>query len=157
MTDPEGHDVGHVRLDGHEVVGDDGHVVAVDREALDPLGAAVDQPQAVLLPGVELELGEARVRRAGLAVGDQGAVVVHLAVDQIVVRERRGPRGRLHDLFDNLEILRVVMIAEQHRSDVVIIGHLRRAVNDHGSHQTGGVLGAVVRVIPRSPVEIREE
>ena len=44
LTDPEGHDVGDIWLDGHEIVCDDGHVVAVDRKALDTFGTAVDKP-----------------------------------------------------------------------------------------------------------------
>ena len=106
---------------------------------------------------MELELGETRVRRASLAIGNQGTIVIHLAVDEIVVREWRGTWRCFHDLFDNLEILRVIMVAEQHWSDVIIIGHLRRAMDDHGSHQASGILSAIVRVIPRSPIEIREE
>ena len=44
LTDAEGHDVGGVRLDGHKVVGNDCHIVAIDGEALNAFSTAVDKP-----------------------------------------------------------------------------------------------------------------
>ena len=44
LPDAKSHDVGRVRLDGHEVVGDDCHVVAVNGEALNTLSTTVDKP-----------------------------------------------------------------------------------------------------------------
>lgn len=44
LTDTKRHDVGGVRLDGHKIVGNDCHVVAVDSEALNTFSAGVDKP-----------------------------------------------------------------------------------------------------------------
>ena len=44
LPDAKGHDVRGVRLDGDKVIGNDCHVVTVDREALDTFSTAVDEP-----------------------------------------------------------------------------------------------------------------
>lgn len=111
----------------------------------------------MLLSRVELELGETGVWCASLAVSYQGAVVVHFAVDEVVVGEWRGAWRCLHDLFDNLEIFGVIVVAEQYWSEVIVVWRLRRAMDDHGSNQASCILSAVVRVIPRSAVEISNE
>ena len=58
----------------------------IDGEALNTLGTTVDESQTMGLSSRELELGDTSVRCALLAV-DQTAVVIHLAVDKVVVRE----------------------------------------------------------------------
>lgn len=57
----------------------------VDGEALNALGTCVDEAQTVGLSGREFKDGNTSVRRALLAVGDQTAVVVHFAIDQVIV------------------------------------------------------------------------
>ena len=157
LADAEGDDVGSIRFDWHEIIGDDGHVMAVDGEALDTFGTAVDQPEAVLLSGVELELGDASVGRAGLAAGDEGAVVVHLPVDEIVVGEWRCASGGLHDLFDDFEVFGMIPVAKHDWANVIIVRDLRRTVDDHRSSEASGVLSAVVRMIPRGSIEVGKE
>ena len=157
LTDTESHDVGGVRLDGHEVVGNDSHIVAVDGEALDAFSTAVDEPQTVFLPGVELEFGKTGIRGAvNRGIGDQRAIVVHLAVDEVVV----GEGWRLthsHDLLNNLKVLGVIVVAEHDRSKIVVVLDLGGPVDNHRPNKTCGILSTVVRVIPRGAVEIRQE
>ena len=111
LTNPERNNVGSIRLNRDEIVCNNGHIVAINSKALDSFGTAVDEPESVLLSRVEFELGETCVRRASLTGGDQGAIVVHLAIDEIVVGEWWGASGCLHDLFDNLEIFGMIPIA----------------------------------------------
>ncbi len=77
--------VGLVWLDWYEVVGDHSHSMVVDGEALYALGTSIDESQTVSLPGRELEDGNTSVRRALLPVGDQTAIEIHFAIDQIIV------------------------------------------------------------------------
>jgi len=77
------HEIGLVRLDGHEIVRDDGHGVAVDGEEEQGLGGVVDESETVRLACLELERCQARVGRAG--EGGVLARVVVLPVDQHVV------------------------------------------------------------------------
>lgn len=87
LSDTEGDDLGLVGADGDVVVGDDGHHVPVDGEALDAVGTRVHEAQAVDLAGLELEFGVAGIGSAGglvtLCLGL--AVKDTLAVDQVVV------------------------------------------------------------------------
>lgn len=80
-------------------------------------------------------------------ISDQRAVVIHFAVDQVVV----GEWWRLtdsHYLLNNLEVLSVVCIAEHDWSKVIVVLNLRGTVNDHRSNQATSILSAVVRMIP---------
>ena len=108
---------------------------------------------------MELELGKAGIRRALLGfVRKLRAGEAHLAVDQIAVRIRRKEvRGRGHDFLDNLFVRLMIPVAEHDRSDVVVIRCLAWAVDDHGSCDTSRVLSAVVGMVPRCSVNIREE
>lgn len=105
-----------------------------------------------------------------MSVSDQRAVVVHLSIDQVAIRERRRTARSLHDLLDDIIIVSVVPISEKDRANINIIWNILGAVDDHGcatlaetsalvmprltSDKTGIVLSAVVRVIPGSAVEI---
>lgn len=159
MTNTESDHIGGVWYDRYKIVGKYRHVVAVNSETLNSLSAAVDEPKSVSLPGVEFELGKAGIRRALLAfVRELGAVEAHLAVDQVAVREwGKRVRGRGHDFFDNLFVCLVIPIAEENWSDVVVILYLTWTVDDHSACDTGRVLSAIVRVIPRCAVNIRKE
>lgn len=110
----------------------------------------------MLFSGVKLELGETSVRCARLASCNQGAVVVHLAIDEIVVGEWWGTIRR-HDLFDKLKILGMVPIAEQYWAEVIIVCDLGRTMNNHRSNETSRILSTVVRVIPRRSIDISEK
>lgn len=106
---------------------------------------------------MEFEFGETGIRYTRLTICNEGAVVVHLAVDEVVVRERRSACRCLHNLFDDLFIWGMIPIAKQDWSNIIIVGNMRRTMNNHGSSQASSVLSAVVRVIPGCPVEISEE
>lgn len=88
-TYTESNHVGLIWLDWYEVIGDYSHHMVVDGEALNAFGTCIDESQTVGLSGRELEFGNTGARRALLAVGDQTAVVIHFAIDQVVVRFRR--------------------------------------------------------------------
>ena len=102
----------------------------------------------MLLTRVELEFRKTGIRGAlNRGIGDQRAVVVHLAVDQVVVRERRR-LVRSHDLLDNLEVLGVISVAEHDWPKIVVVLNLRGTMYNHRSNKTSSVLSAVVRVVP---------
>lgn len=74
--------------DGNEVVSNDFHDMAVDREHLDAFGTGVYQPKSVYLAGGEPELGGRGVAEALSSVtsSNGGTVEAVSAVDQVVVR-----------------------------------------------------------------------
>lgn len=90
MPDTKRHHIGLERNNRHVILGNDGHGVIIDGKPLQAFGSSIDQSQAMCLAACELELGYAGI---GCTVGTVGgylaAVVIHLAVDQVVVRERR--------------------------------------------------------------------
>lgn len=152
LTNTKSDKVGLVWLDFDEVVGDDGHLVVVDAELLDTLGTGVDEAEEVLLARLEAEFRNTSVRRAG--VGGVSTWVVHLAVDQVVVGERRKTGLGVHDLPDQVEVLVVEPVREDDRSLVLIVLRVRRTMDDHSSEGTAGVLCAVVTVVPGCTVKV---
>lgn len=76
--------IGFVGLDWNKIIRDDSHDVIVDGELLNAFGTAVDESQPVLLSGLEPEFGYSGI---GCAMGavDKRTVVIHLAVDQVVI------------------------------------------------------------------------
>lgn len=82
LADPERDHAGLVGDDGHEVVGDDVHVVAVDGELLDGRRARVDETEPMELARCEIELGIVgrRAIEKRLHTGE-----AHLAVDEVGV------------------------------------------------------------------------
>ena len=157
LSNSQGYDVCSVRFDWYKIIRNNGHVVTVNGETLDTFGTAVDKPQAHLLSRMELEFGETGIGCTLLTICDERAIVVHLAVDEIVVREKRSACNCRHDLFDNLKIFCMIPIAKQDRPEIIIIGNVRWTVDNHSASQTSSVLRAVVRVIPRCAIEIRKE
>ena len=84
LTNAQSDKIRSVRYNGNEVVGDDGEVVAVDREVHDGFRTRVDHSQEMSLFGLEGELGETCEWRAVMRFRverQQATVVVHLAVD----------------------------------------------------------------------------
>lgn len=110
----------------------------------------------MLLPLDKLELGEPSVGGALAAVGHQGAVIVHLAVDQTVVGGWSSGTG-CHDALDDAEIFFVIPVAQQDGANVAIIVDVLGSVDDHGPEQASSILTGVMRVIPRRAVNVRFE
>lgn len=136
--------------------------MSVNAEVLGTLRSAVDETHAVLLSRRELEVRKTGIGLARGARCDEGAVVVHLSVDQVVVR-RAGSNDRLkigaHDLLHNIVVVAVVPVLKENRADVdVIVLFFREgSVDDHRSKQASVVLSTVMSVPPRSTVEISLE
>lgn len=86
----------------------------------------------------------------------QRAIVIHLPVDEVIVREWWRITG-VHDLFDELEILGVIQIAEHDWPNIIIVCLLRRAMNNHWPNNTSRILSAIMGVVPGRPVKISEE
>lgn len=108
LADSESDHVSLVRLHGNKVVSDDSHVVAIDTEEKDSLGAVVDQTEQVLLASFELESRKVAVGCAsllGLVAGVAG-----LAVDEHVVGSRRENRSFSGSVVDLLEEVLVVIV-----------------------------------------------
>lgn len=125
----------------------------------------------MLLARGEFEFGETSIGCASLSGSDQGAVVVHLSVDQIAVREWRRAARCCHDLLNEIIVIRVVPIREKDWADINVIWYVLGAMNDYGcptlaerlparvaprltSNKAGVVLSAVMGVVPGSTVEI---
>ena len=133
--------------------------MAINGETLNAFSAAVDEPKSVPLAGVKLEFGNAGIRCALLGfVRELSAIKAHLAINQVAIRKRRKRiRGRSHDFVDDLLVCLMIPVAEEDWSDVVLIRFLAWTVDDHSSSDTGRVLSAVVRVIPRCTINIRKK
>lgn len=145
LTDTEGDDLGLVGADGDVVVGDDGHHVLVDGEALDAVRSRVHEAQAVDLAGLELELGVTGVGRAAslVTLGHGGAVEDTLAVDQVVVRghlEVATLCRRLEHLLNNVLVVLVVPIAQHDGANVNVVKLSARTIEDHWANDTARVL-----------------
>ena len=83
----------------------------VDTEFLDTLGTRIDQSQSMLLPGCEFKFGKTGVIRARRAISHEGAIVIHLSINQIVDRFRGYLREiRTHDIFYNVKVRLVIII-----------------------------------------------
>jgi hypothetical protein len=80
--------LGVVRLDGHEIVRDDSHVVSINGEFLDSLSTGIDQPESVLLSWSKFECWDAGVvgfAWRGVIGSLLGAVEVTFALNKIAV------------------------------------------------------------------------
>ena len=86
LTHAQGDHVGGVRPDRDEVVRNHSHLIPIDSESLQSLGASVDEPETVRLSGLELELGQTGVGGALGACWEGGAVEVAFTVDEVVIR-----------------------------------------------------------------------
>lgn len=130
--------------------------MAIDGESQNGFGRCVDESKTMLLSGDEPEFGDPSIGRALAAVGHEGAVKVHFAVNETVVGEGFSTTRCDHSL-DDAEIFFMVPIAEQNRTDISIIGDVLGSVDNHGAKQAARVLTRVMRVIPAGPIQIRFE
>ena len=64
LTHAESDHVGCVWHDGHKIVGNNCHIVAIDGKILNTFSASVDEPKSVCLAGLKLEFGKAGIRCA---------------------------------------------------------------------------------------------
>lgn len=126
--------------------------MTVDREPLQGLGTRVDETQTMGFATFERELGQASSAVASSLVirGQRRAVEVILAIDEIVIRKDDTGTVSRHDSLDEVHIRCMIPIVKQDRANVnVIVAMLARTMDDNGTDETSGVLGRVVRVIPR--------
>jgi len=132
----------------------DCHLVAINAELLYPLRTAIDQPQAVLLSRLECELGDTSIRRA--VSGAIRAWVIHLAVDEIVVRCGRKPTlgGWSHDLLNEIKVTGMIPIIQQDWAKIDVVSVRFGAVDDHWTKSTAHILGAVMAVVERRAVKV---
>ena len=139
--------VGLVWLDGHKVVRNHGHGMIVNGKLLNAFTSGIDQSKTMGLAGLKPEFRDACIRSACSTGRDLGAVIVHFAVDKVVVGNFWGfwgYSGYSLDLFYDLEVLLMIVISEQDRSNVDIVGCVFWPIDDHSSKCTGDVLRAVV-------------
>ena len=109
----------------------------------------------MLLASREMEFGKTSIVRAWRSIGDEGAVVIHLPIDQIVVRFWRYLRKvRTHYLFYDLIVRLVVVVRQKYGAKVNVIVCTFRSVDYHRSKKTAGVLGAVMRMVPGRAVQV---
>jgi len=126
--------------DWDKIIGNNRQIVAIDAESLNSFGSSVDQPKSVSLAGCEFELGDSRIVGAwSLVTGcDGGTIEVHLAVYEIVVgcwsRISAGTE-RCHYSLNNIKILTVIVVCQEHWSNINIIWHMLGAVDDHRSQK----------------------
>ena len=154
----EGHNLRLVRLNWDEIVRDDGQLVLVDAEFLNGLGTSIDQPQAMLLPRSKMKFGKASVVRTWRSIGNERAIVIHLPIDQIVVRFWRYLcKIRTRYIFYDLIVRLVIIVRQKYRAQINVIVCASRPVDYHRSKKTSGVLGAVMRMVPGRAVQVRFE
>lgn len=155
LPDTECHNLGLIRLDGHEVIRHDSHLVSINTEFLDTFRAGIDQSQSMLLAGCELEFRKSSVVDTRRTVGDERAIVIHLPIDEIVNAFRRHKTQiRAHYFLDDVVVLLVVVVCQQDGTEIDIVLHVLGTVDDHWADQAAGVLRAVVGMIPGCAVEI---
>ena len=151
----KGHNLGLIRLDRHKVVCNDGQLMPVNAELLYRVGTSINQPQPMLLASRELKLRKTGVVRAWRSISDKRAVVVHLPIDQIIIRSRRYiSKIRTHYIFYELIVRLVIIVRQQYWAKVNVVVCALRAVDDHWSNEATGVLCAVVRMIPGRAVQV---
>ena len=125
--------------------------MVIDGEFHHTLRTGVDQTQTVGLARLELELGNTCVWCALGAGGGVLARIVHLAVDEDVVRERWELVLRCwsHDRLDQAEPIRVKPIVDHDRAKVLIVlDVVVGTVDDERTEDTSGELSRVVGVVP---------
>ena len=76
----------HVGLDRNIVIRYHGHLMFVNGEELLPGSSSIDQSESMPFSLLELEFCERSIVCAGLSIGDSGAVEIHLAINEIIVR-----------------------------------------------------------------------
>lgn len=132
--------MGAVRLNRHEIVGDDSEVVSINCELLSSFSASIDQPESVLLSGSKLECWDAGV--IGFAwcavVGCLlRAVKETFSLDKIAVRFDKlylsvpsPPMTEIfrttynsrnigrNNIFHKREIIRVIPVSKENRTNV---------------------------------------
>lgn len=109
--------------------------MTINGEALDTLGTGVDQTETMNLTRSELELGHTGISGTGSLVtgGDGGAVKVHLAIDEVVVRSHGSPVARGQGLLHKIEVLGVVPVRQHHRTKIDVVGDVLGSVDDNGA------------------------
>ena len=120
------------------------HLVSIDAELLHCFGAGVDKSQAVLFPGLKVELGYSRIGCTFLS--GVRTRIRHFTVDEVFVRRwwwQVLGNGR-HDLFDDTKIVLVVPVVQHDRSEINVVFSVDRAVNDHRAKESARILTTVV-------------
>lgn len=155
LADSQSDHVSLVRLNGDEVIGDDGHVVAIDTEEEDSFGTVVDQTEQVLLASLELESGKVAV--GGASFLGLVAWVAGLAVDEHVVGGRREDRsfsGGVVDLLKKVLVVIMEPIRKHDGANIDVPLVSRGAVDDNRTGQAVEVLRRVVSMPPSCSKEL---
>ena len=99
-----------------------------------------------------------RDRLGSIVVGPLGAIESATAVDQdrITGRWDDGKVGA-NSVLDNAEVRNVIPVTQHHRTDVDVVIHRSRTVNDKRTGDTSSELGAVVGVVPAAAVYFCQE
>jgi hypothetical protein len=139
LADTESNDVGGIWNDGNEIVGNDAEVVAVNGKLLDTLGRRVDQPETMFLARLEAELGDTSIGHAWKS--GVLARVVHLSVDQVVVRDGN---AAVHGSIYQGEVISVIPIGQHDGANINVIWFSLRSLNDDWAESTSGILSAVM-------------
>ena len=116
LTDTESDYTSGIWLNGDKIVCNDSEVVTVNGEFLHALSGCVDESQSILLARSEIKLGNTSIWCA--SERSVLAWVVHLAIDQVVVREGN---VAIHGIINNAEIILVIPIREYDGSNVFIV------------------------------------
>lgn len=154
----EAHDFSLIRLNGHKVICNDSHRVLINAELLDTFGPSVDQSQPVLVSRRELEFGKTSIVRARRSISDERAIVIHLAIDQIVDGFRRyHGEIRTHHLLYEVIILLMIIVRQQNWTDIDVVVCAIRSVDYQRSKNTTGILCTVVRMVPSRAIQVRFE
>lgn len=127
----ESHNSGVIGLDGDKIIGDNCHCMIVDAELLDSCSACIDKAQSYPLPTGEFERRETCVVRARSSVTDSGAVKIHFAIDEVVIRRRSDQTGVCtHDSRKQGEIIVMIPITDSYWTKIDVVGFMLRTVNN---------------------------
>jgi hypothetical protein len=139
LTDTKSNDVGGIWNNWNEIVGNDTEVVSINGKLLDTLGRCVDQPETMFLARLEAELGDTSIGHAWKS--GVLARVVHLSVDQVVVRDGN---AAVHGSIYQGEVISVIPIGQHDGANINVIWFSLRSLNDDWAESTSGILSAVM-------------
>lgn len=103
----------------------------VDAKLLDSCSACIDKAQSYPLPTGKFERRETCIVRARGSVTDSGAVKVHFAINEVVIRRRSDATlVCAHDSRKDGEVIVMVPITDGDWTEIDVVGFMLRTVDN---------------------------
>lgn len=138
-----GHHSSIVGLHRNKVVSDDGHHMVVNAELLDALRTRVEDAKKMGFAAGEMEFGEASVVGTFGSSCRVSAIEIHLAVDEVVVRDWSSLASFGHvadNVCQHVEIRPMEVIVQGDRTKIDVVSGTSRSVNNHRTPQAFCIL-----------------